>query len=349
MSKPRWEFSSNLRLRRVLDAALCLPLASLLALAPCQVAAAATAERAWSCPGGPYPDPIPADARLTRLANALPSDDFNQNGTLNANVEGALWLGKALFVSEFGLGANPPPSRILKITGNTPGVVFTAQAGTNGLAADSAGRLHGASHAMGGIVRFSGTGDVQTLVVGRYRGARFNSPNDLAFRSDGTLYFTDPTWQAPTPAPQAQTRVYRVAPGARSATVVDEARSQPNGITLSPDEKTLYVSALDGLFHYAVAADGSTGPAQRFARQIANGDGMVVDCAGHLYVTSGDVIALNTNGREVGRLALPPGGGSVTNLAFGGVDHQTLYVTVMGAGNVRGVYRARLAVPGLPY
>lgn len=304
---------------------------------------------AATCPGGPYGFPIPDGAQATHLDNALPLDEFNHFGTLSANVEGALWRSGSLYVSEFGEGAHPPPSRILQITGNQPGVVFAADAGTNGLATDAAGMLHGASHQVGGIVRFGLPGQEPTVVVGSYKGVRFNSPNDLTFRSDGTIYFTDPTWQAPQPAPQKRTRVYRVAPGAGNAKVVDDQRDQPNGITLSPDEQALYVSARDGLYRYAVAPDGSAGPAVRFAPQISQGDGMVVDCAGNLYVTSTDVVVLDPAGLEIGRIVMPVGAGQITNLAFGGPKRKTLYITAMGSGSARGVFKVKLDVPGLPY
>lgn len=301
------------------------------------------------CPGGPYSFPIPDGAQAVHLDNALPLDEFNHFGALDANVEGALWRGGSVFVSEFGEGTQPPPSRILQITGNQPGVVFAADAGTNGLATDAAGVLYGASHKIGGIVRFDLPGQEPTVLVGSYRGARFNSPNDLTFRSDGTVYFTDPTWQAPQPAPQKRTRVYRVEPGSGSAKVVDDQRDQPNGITLSPDEQTLYVSARDGLYRYAVAPDGSAGPAVHFATQIRDGDGMVVDCAGNLYVTSTDVVVLDPAGLEIGRIVMPVGAGQITNVAFGGPKRKTLYITAMGSGQARGVFKVKLAVPGLPY
>lgn len=307
------------------------------------------ARAAWTCPAGPFGHPVPPGAQITHLDNALPRDAFNQNGNLNANVEGPVWLGGSLYLSEFGQGVNPPPSRVLKITGDNTGVVFMATAGTNGLATDAAGKLYGASHKVGGIVRFGAAGEEPTVIVSGYQGQRFNSPNDLTFRSDGTLYFTDPTWQATNPPPQAKTRVYRVAPGSHKAQVIDANRSQPNGVTLSPDEKTLYLSSLDGLYKYAVAADGSVGPPKHFASQIGGADGMVVDCAGNLYVTSTDVIVLNASGKEIDRLHMPAGAGSVTNVAFGGAKRKTLFITAMGQGSGRGVFKVDLKVPGMPY
>lgn len=306
------------------------------------------AQAAWTCPAGPFGHPVPTGAQIARIDNALPKDAFNQNGQINANVEGPVWRDGALYFSEFGAGANPPPTRILRYSGDGPGVVFAPTAGTNGLATDPSGRLTGASHKVGGIVRI-GTGGAETVIVKGYQGVRFNSPNDLTFRSDGTLYFTDPSWQAPNPPPQDQTRVYRVAPGSRKAQVIDAGRDQPNGITLSPNEKTLYVSSLSGLYKYAVAADGTVGAPKRFASQIGGADGMVVDCAGNLYVTSTDVIILDPQGQEIDRLKMPAGAGSVTNVAFGGAKRKTLYVTAMGQGQARGLFKVDLKVPGMPY
>ncbi len=284
---------------------------------------------------------------MTRLDNALPNDNYQ---TQYGNVEGAVWSAGSLYVSEFGPGNNPPPSRILKIDSNGVGTVVAPTAGTNGLAVDAAGRLYGASHKVGGIVRFALPGAAETVVVSSYNGVRFNSPNDLTLRSDGTLYFTDPNWQAASPNPQPRTGVYRVAPGASTAVLVDGNRINPNGITLSPDEKTLYVTAQDGVFKYAVAADGSVGPAEHFgAGVVSSGDGMVVDCAGNLYVTSTDVIVVSPEGREAGRIRMPSGAGSVTNVAFGGSDRKTLFITAMGYGNARGVYKVDVAIPGYPY
>jgi gluconolactonase len=330
----------------VAAAAACAGLLAALACAPTQ---AGPAPATWTCPSGPFGKPVPAGATVQHLDHALPKDDFNHFGTLDANVEGPVWRAGSLYVSEFGAGPNPPPSRVLKITGDATGEVFDATAGTNGLAGDGQGVLYGASHKLGAIVRFGAPGEEPQVVVGSFKGQRFNSPNDLALRSDGTLYFTDPTWQAPDPPPQQRTRVYRLGADGKTLSVVDEGRLQPNGITLSPDEKTLYLSTQDGLFRYAVAPDGSVGPAERFASQVPSGDGMAVDCAGNLYVTSTDVIVLNPRGKEIGRLKLPAGAGAVTNVAFGGSRHKTLFITAMGAGMGRGVFKVDLKVPGLPY
>ncbi|HEY3831230.1 MAG TPA: SMP-30/gluconolactonase/LRE family protein [Acidimicrobiia bacterium] len=309
---------------------------------------AAATNTAWTCPSAPFGNPVPSGAAITRLPDALPNDAYNNYGTLDANVEGPVWRNGSLYVSEFGGGPNPEQSRIVKIT-NGIGTVFNATAGTNGLAVGPAGALYGASQTAGGIVRFAGPSDPAAVVAGKFLGQRFNSPNDLTIRNDGTIYFTDPTYQAPQPAPQARTRVYRVAPQTHAVSVIDDNKVQPNGITLSPDEKSLYLATTNGLYKYAVAANGSVGTAVRFASQVPAGDGMAVDCAGNLYVADTNVVVVAPGGRTIAQLRMPAGGETVTNVAFGGSDHRTLFITAMGPGNARGVYQVKLKVPGLPY
>jgi gluconolactonase len=282
-----------------------------------------------------------------RVAGVPPADAFNQNNGTFGNVEGPVWIDGALYVSEMGPGSNPPPSRILKIAGGTVSIV-NADAGTNGLAVDSAGQMWGANHKTGAISRISlPDGKVSDVVTG-YGGVRFDSPNDLAIRSDGTIYFSDPDYQAPAMRPQTKTRLYRVAKGTTTATVIDEDRSEPNGVTLSPAEDTLYVSGSDGVFAYPVMADGSVGQKARYGN-VANGDGMAVDCAGNLYVASNTaVIVLGAKGTELGRLAVS-GVQSVTNVAFGGPKRTTLYITALGSGAQKGLFQVEVQVPGMPY
>lgn len=304
----------------------------------------------WQCPPGPLGAPLPAGATPTRMAGIPPADAFNQNGNAFGIMEGPVWSGDALYVSEIGSGNAPPPSRILQITGMGTVTVLNAMAGTNGLAVDAAGQLWAANHMTGAISRVSLPDGTLSDVVGGYGGTRFDSPNDLAIRSDGTLYFSDPDYQAPTTRPQSKTRVYRVAAGSSTATVVDESRSEPNGVTLSPPpaQDTLYVSGADGIYSYPVMPDGSVGQRARFG-SLGGGDGMTVDCAGNLYVASNtSVVVLSSTGSEIGRLTLS-GVQSATNVAFGGPDHSTLFITALGGGAQKGLFRVTTSVPGLPY
>ena len=304
-----------------------------------------------ACPEGPFGEPFAEGATATRVAGLPPHDAFNGEGNTRTNVEGPVWIGDKLYVSEFAFMPEPD-ARILAldpVSGATS--VAAPSTGSNGLAVDASGALISTDHKQGAIVRMPFPLGTAEVITGAFEGKRFNSPNDLTLRSDGTLYFTDPDYQAPNTRPQPKTRVYQLAPGAQEPVVIDDSRSQPNGITLSTDEATLYVAGADGVFRYPVMADGSVAQGSGTRLNAFNGgaDGMGMDCAGNLYITAGQrIVVLNQDGAELGAIAVP-GAESVTNVAFGGVDHKTLFITSMGSGEQRGVYRVELNIPGLPY
>jgi gluconolactonase len=296
------------------------------------------------CPQGAFGSPLPSSPSVQRVAGVPPVDAFNEDNGAFGIIEGPVWTGDALYLSEIGPGSNPPPSRILKVTPSGAVTVARSDAGTNGLAADAAGQLYGASHRVGGLVRID-LGSPDEVLVNSYDGARLDSPNDLALRSDGSIYFTDPSYQAPRPEPQAATRLYRWSGATGIAALAD--LEQPNGVTLSLDQTSLYVSTTRSVYRYPVNADGSLGSATTFAD--GGSDGMGIDCAGNLYVTRGSqVIVLSPQGSEVGRISVP-GVQSVTNVAFGGADRTVLYVTALGTADQKGLFQVQLAVPGLPY
>jgi gluconolactonase len=234
---------------------------------------------------------------------------------------------------------------MLKISGSVVGE-FLLEAGTNGLSLGKDGAIIGARHADGTLSRLDLATRVFTPLVTSYGGTRFNSPNDLAIRSDGNIYFSDPDYQAATPRPQERTRVYRVAPSG-IVTVVDEERTQPNGVTLSADERKLFVATPQSVFRYDVAPDGSVGAPSSFVG--IGSDGMAMDCAGHLYLTSGrDIVVVSPSAAIVGRLAnAVPDGASTTNVAFGGADRKRLFITARGER--AGLWSVELRVPGMPY
>jgi len=286
-----------------------------------------------------------------------PSDTFNNTLNNFTTIEGPVWIDDALYVSEFPGSPNPPPSRILKVTSAGVVSIAVADSGSNGLAVDDNGVLFGAVHEDGSVSRFDLSAGTRVLpsVVSSYMGSRFNSPNDLAVRSDGTVYFSDPNYQAPSPAPQTATRVYRYTPSTSTLSVVDATLTQPNGVTLSLDETTLYVSSNNGIQKYPVMPDGSTGPGSTFAlspNAMVNVDGMAIDCAGNIYGTvigGATIIVLSPTGAQVGALLNVNTPGNVTNLAFGGADHKTLYVSTQGSSGNQGLYTVPVSIPGMPY
>ncbi len=207
------------------------------------------------------------------------------------------------------------------------------------------GDLYAAMHDTREIARLPG-GQLaaRQSVASSYLGLPFNAPNDLAVRHDNVIYFTDPNYEQAGRPGQAQTRVYRID-AAGEVHVVDANRRQPNGIALSTRQDTLYIGDADGaIVRYAVAADGTTGVPQLFAMPGSNVDGMAIDVDDRVYVALYDaqVIAIyGPNGRQLDVIPTPC---HVSNLAFGGPNKKTLFITCGGM-----LYSLPMPVAGLPY
>jgi len=225
------------------------------------------------------------------------------------------------------------------------------QPGSNGLTYDPAGLLTICQHGNRRVIRVNPHGDVTVLADG-YEGLRLNSPNDLVYRSDGTLYFTDPPFGLPAvfddPAKETSwSGVYRVREGIVTLEVDD--LEGPNGIAFSPDERTLYVGNWDPerkvVMRYDVARDGALSNGSVFHDMTsAPGDdaidGIKVDTAGNVYVCGpGGVWVLASDGSQLGLLRLPE---DPHNLAWGDDDARTLYITALTS-----IYRIRLLVAGI--
>lgn len=336
---------------------------------------------AFACPQAPYAlVPVLEGATAELVPGLPPADDFAEASDTIV-LEGPVWSNGTLYLSQINTGTpvfgppggfprddadaaipnggldagpmeplQPPPSRLLALDATGEVSIVWDDAGTNGLALDATGRLLSANHRTGAITVVPLNGETEANIVATYDGIRFNSPNDITIGRDGTVYFTDPDYQAPSPAPQAQTRAYRVAPGTNVAIPLVEDRRQPNGITLSPGGETLYISASDGLVAYPVLSDGSIGTGAAFAEGVVrSSDGMAVDCAGNLYTTNGQsVIVVAPTGTEIARISVPDVQ-SVTNVAFGGADNKTIYITTLGSGSRAGLFSVAGEVPGMPY
>ena len=267
------------------------------------------------------------------------------SGTGNGLFEGVLWLDRGvLLFSDMSFTQDVPPSTIHALTPPSSVQTFAADAGTNGLGLAPDGTVLGCAHDVQGIVRIDPITGARTTWVETYQGNAFNSPNDITVRSDGTVYFSDPNWQLGSrPSETGMTGVYRVTP-AGEVSLVDGTRGNPNGVALAPDQGTLYVGEQNGTIStYSVAVDGSTGNRQSLAN-VPGADGMGVDCAGNLYVAAnseGSVHVLSPNGSLLGTISVAP---SVTNVAFGGADRMTLYIS---AGKT--IYSLQMNLPGYPY
>jgi gluconolactonase len=218
-----------------------------------------------------------------------------------------------------------------------------AQPGSNGLAFDPEGRLVICQHGNRRVLRVNPHGDT-TVMADSYEGKRLNSPNDLVFRSDGTLFFTDPPFGLPEtfddPGRELDfSGVFRVDDG--EVSLVSDELEGPNGLAFSPDERYLYVGNWDPerkvVMRYDVEAGG---PGEvLFDMTDAPGedaiDGIKVDPEGNLYVCGpGGIWVLSPAGARLALLKLPE---NPHNLAWGDADGRTLYITAL-----TGVYRLRL-------
>jgi gluconolactonase len=226
-----------------------------------------------------------------------------------------------------------------------------SQPGSNGLTLDARGRLTIDQHGNRRVVRLELDG-TETVLADRYRGKRLNSPNDLVYRSDGTLYFTDPPFGLPKffADPRKEltfSGVYAVTPKGKLILLVDDL-SGPNGIAFSPDEKFLYVGNWDEkkkiVVRYPVRADGTIGKGELFFDMTsASGedaiDGIKVDVAGNLYVSGpGGLWVLSPEGRHLGTIVGPK---HPHNMAWGDADGKTLYLCAQS-----GLYKIRLGIRG---
>ncbi|MGY1616754.1 SMP-30/gluconolactonase/LRE family protein [Geodermatophilus sp. SYSU D00691] len=232
-----------------------------------------------------------------------------------------------------------------------PDIGRFSQPGSNGLTFDPQGRLTVCEHGNRRVLRVEPHGDT-TVLADRYQGHRLNSPNDLVYRSDGTLFFTDPPFGLPDayddPAKELPfSGVFAVRDGV--VRLLTDALSGPNGIALSPDERTLYVGNWDRaatvVMRYDVARDGSLSGGRVFADLTAaegedSIDGLKVDRDGNVYVCGPSGIwILTAQGHHRGTLHLPE---SPHNLAWGDADGRGLYITALTS-----IYRIRTRVPGI--
>lgn len=206
--------------------------------------------------------------------------------------------------------------------------------------------------------------NIVEVLIDRWQGKRLNSPNDIAACSNGRLFFTDPCYYDRKTMELDHESVYRIDPDGKVAQALTQPQIQrPNGVALSPDERSLYVvdsCPVDGghrrIWAFDLASDGTLSN-QRLVIDFApgrGGDGMCVDSQGTLYIAAGvgrsrnpyetaevqpGVYVVRPDGRLLGRI--PVFEDVITNCTWGGADLRTLYIT---AGKT--LYQVRVEVPG---
>jgi gluconolactonase len=257
--------------------------------------------------------------------------------------EGPVWVKDALYFSDFSFGAGFP-SRIRKLAADGSVSTVLEDSGSNGLAVDAKGDLIVGTHKHKALSRYVLASGTRSAVALRYKGAVFNSPNDIAIAADGTLYFTDPDYQkAAAPGGQPVTGVYRVGTDGK-VTLVDGSLYNPNGIALSPGGDTLYVNANKGLLRAYPIVKGIPQQGRDLVTGLVIPDGMALDCHGNLYVTEHTAKRVRVFTPSGKQLATIHTDANITNAAFGGADGKTLYLTGAGA-----IWQIRLDVSGTPY
>ncbi|WP_085035366.1 SMP-30/gluconolactonase/LRE family protein [Ensifer aridi] len=251
--------------------------------------------------------------------------------------EGPVWFSDANQL----LWSDIPNQRMLRWTPEGGVSVFRQPSNfANGHTRDRQGRLISCEHGARRVTRTEIDGSI-TVLAESYQSKRLNSPNDVVVRSDGTIWFTDPTYgilsdyEGYRAEPEQETRnVYRLDPqiGELEAVVTDF--NQPNGLAFSPDEKILYVadsgaSHDEGLPRHIRAFDVACGGLAngRVFATMDNGipDGIRTDMAGNLWSSAGDgVHCFAPDGTLLGKILVPQ---TVANLTFGGPRRNRLFIT----------------------
>jgi gluconolactonase len=265
-------------------------------------------------------------------------------------TEGPAWDGKGnLYFSD------GPNNRIMVYREGGKAKVWKTNArSANGMLFDAQGRLITCNSQSGAggrtVTRYEKNGKV-TVLADRYQGKKLNSPNDLAVDRQGRIYFTDPRYGELDGMEQDKQSVYRIEKGGKLTRVIDDVQV-PNGILITPDNKTLYVadnSPNEGenrtLIAYNIAADGTVKRRKvLYDLEKERGmDGMVLDVDGNIYATAGlkdktGVYVFSPAGKLLQFIRTPE---TACNCTFGGPDLKTLYITAETS-----LYRIRMQKKG---
>ncbi len=262
-------------------------------------------------------------------------------------TEGPVWLQKEKIL----VFSDIPNSKLMQWSEADGLSDYRDSEQANGNILDLQGRIISCQHRARNLIRIESDGTT-TVLVDRFEGKRFNSPNDVAIRSDGTLWFTDPPWGLTGPHEIPGHWVYKLDPKSGKVEVIHKYLAMPNGIVFSPDETRIYIADTGGNqrhpdpeFHktpasiqcHEVGTDGKLG--KKLFHIDAGSDGMTVDVKGNLYTTyGGQVHIYDADGKELEQIDVPEG---PANVCFGGDDFRTLFITARTS-----LYSVQMKHPG---
>lgn len=242
-------------------------------------------------------------------------------------------------------------SKIWKMDPHSMFTVFMSPATVvNGMKFDANGNLIGCQMWGHKVIQIGPDGKEAKVIVGEYNGKHIDGPNDLVIDKKGGIYFTDPRYSPKDTWVQDKEAAYYLAPDGKTLTRIIDDIEKPNGILLSPDEKTLFVNNTNGkeIYVYDVQPDGMIAnkrvfttlnvPPDKGNESLA--DGMVIDSQGNIYCTSYlGIQVINSKGENLGAIELPE---LAANVCFGGADKTELYI----AGR-KNLYKMKVNVPGI--
>lgn len=254
-------------------------------------------------------------------------------------TEGPVWLREGYLIF-----SDIPANTIFSLLPNmSEATIFVKPSGnSNGLSLDLEGRVLMCQHGKRQVARLELDGS-ETSLVSHYLGKKLNSPNDLAVKSDGSIYFTDPPYGINSSEEELGFYGIFCYTSNGELILLDNSLSRPNGICFSSDEKRLYVndSQLRTIYMWDIDDEKTISNKKLFYAMSGSGaaDGMKTDTDGNLYSTGpGGVWIFSAEGRLLDRISVPV---TTSNLAWGENDYKTLYITASTS-----IYKIRLNATG---
>ncbi|NJO32067.1 MAG: SMP-30/gluconolactonase/LRE family protein [Rhodospirillales bacterium] len=289
-----------------------------------------------------------AEIRDKRFESVVgPSVNFEKLVTGCMFTEGPLWHPRGRYL----LFSDMPGDHLRRWSEKDGVATFRKPCNkSNGLAWDLQGRLLACEHASSRLTRTEVDGKI-TVLASHFEGKELNSPNDLAVKRDGAIYFSDPTYGRmehyglPREPQLAFRGVYRVAPDGKTLSLLADDFGQPNGVCFSLDEKTLFASDTDRqhIRAFDVKPDGTIANSRVWARTVGDApgapDGLKIDSAGNLYSCGpGGIHVFAPDATCLGVINVPE---YTANFCWGDDDLKSLFITASTS-----LYRVRVAVPG---